>query len=862
MGVQHLLQPSFTGGELAPNLYSRVDTAKYQTALRLAHNSIVHPSGGISNRPGTIYAATAGDSTHPVRLVPFVFSTNQAYMLEFGHEYIRIQTDTGTILNTGGASVYEITTTYQGADLFKLKFAQSGNVLYIAHPGYPTATLTRFADAPPNWVLAELPFINGPFMLANSDPGVTLTPSISSGAILTASANVFLPGHVGALVQLVQPIGAQSTGECAISGTGVAGTIPCGGTWRLQTTGNWSGTLNVEMSLNSGPWTLIQQFISIEVGGVGSFNVDTFGTADGPFQVRINMVDFVTGTCYANLSADAFTNYGIGVIGTVTSPTVVSLSTLYNAPYLIYLNSVAVVEWAIGSWCTENGWPSSVCFFDDRLCLGATPTEPDSVWMSGSSDYVNFGVSNPVIDSDSVEEGLPSRQLNAVQNIAVLMDIMALTSSTEWLIAPTNGGSITPTSVGSKMQSSYGSSYVTPVNVGTHLLFVQQMGTVVRNLFLSFQVNGYDSDDLSIFSNHLLTNYQIVEMAYQQEPDSIVWCVRNDGVLLSFTYHIKQAVQAWTWCDTEGTFESVACIPAASGGYNEVWFVVNRGGTRFIERLSQRDTSTDPADQFFVDCGLTYDDPITVTAWSTTLGVTTFTADGHGLTNGQEIDYSISVDFPKFAPPVVNPVDAYLNGNRYVVGNVTTNTFTLKDLQGNQVNTDPYSFSSFGVVRLVVSTISGLGYLANQWVSILANGSVQPQQQVSFVGSQWQITLSPPASVVQVGLPYLSEVWTLNPEVRMQDGTVQDRKMRIPRATIRFLNSRGGVLGTTPDNALPIPPQRTTEPAGGPIQLKTTKMLTSINTDFDIQDVGVYYAQKDPLPFTILSITPQVDVGG
>jgi hypothetical protein len=134
---------------------------------------------------------------------------------------------------------------------------------------------------------------------------------------------------------------------------------------------------------------------------------------------------------------------------------------------------------------------------------------------------------------------------------------------------------------------------------------VQQMGTVIRNLIYQFSVSGYMGDDIIVMAKHLLTGHTIVEMAFQQEPDSILWAVRDDGKLLSLTYMREQEMLAWTLHDTDGLFESVSVIPNSTLGINEVWFVVNRGGVRFIERLAKRDMGGYAKDYMMLDCAVT-----------------------------------------------------------------------------------------------------------------------------------------------------------------------------------------------------------------------------------------------------------------
>jgi hypothetical protein len=187
--------------------------------------------------------------------------------------------------------------------------------------------------------------------------------------------------------------------------------------------------------------------------------------------------------------------------------------------------------------------------------------------------------------------------------MTALQGLVINTSDADFSISST--GPFTPSSVEQVCQGHRGSSNVTPALVGNEIIYVEPLGSVVRNLIYQFSVNGFMGDNISVLSQHLLTDNHIVEMAYQQEPDSIVWAVRDDGVLLSMTYMREQDVIAWTHHDTDGLFESVAVIPNPTLGINEVWFVVNRGGTRYIERLAKRDMGTDIKNYMMLDCAIT-----------------------------------------------------------------------------------------------------------------------------------------------------------------------------------------------------------------------------------------------------------------
>jgi hypothetical protein len=854
MAPFHSLQPTFAGGEFAPSLYLRVDLQKFGTGLKRAKNFFVHPHGGASNRPGTRFVREVKDSTKRTRLIDFQFSTTQAYAIEFGHLYVRFHTDGGTVMD--GLVPYEVVTPYTEDDLEDLKVTQSADVLYIVHPNYQPRTLSRLADAPPNWQMATFSFSEGPFMVSNTTESHTIAASATSGTgvTLTGSTATFDADHVGALWRIKHyvPGEAYKVSTLATNTNGTA--LNCGGTWRLITLGTWEGTVHIEKSTDGSTWTQLRQFSS--GSGGAAFNYNTFGTDEGQFLVRVRYAH-TSGTLQVELTTDPYEHTGIAEITGFTSATVATATIRERLA-----STSATWDWAEGSWSNYNGWPTDVVFFQDRLAFCATETEPQTVWFSETGEYTKFGRSNPIVDSDGISVNLPSRKLNGIRNLTGLQEIVALTSATDWTIGSSAGGAITPTTVDTKLHGYRGSSGVDPVIVGNRLIYVQPMGSVVRDMGYDYQVNGFRGENLSIFANHLFTGYSIRELAYQQEPDSLVWAIRSDGILLSMTYVPEQEVIAWTWHETEGEFESVCSLPA--DGYDEVWVIVKRGEKRNVERFVRRMASTDSRDQVFLDSSLTYDEPIEVE--SIAIGATVVvTSTGHGLSNGETVMMSgfeglsttITVDDVETE---FNP----LNWVRYQVINATANTYQLGEEEtGDPVDGTDWewiepitSYQSDGYARELVDTVAGLDHLEGETVKILADGNVYNDQVVSG----GEVTLDPPAAIVHVGLGYECDLQTLPVELRLQDGTTQDRSAQLPSVTIEFLNSRGGYIGTE-EAVLDEVVQREREALGSPIALFSGPYEQAVHGGYQ-KRVSIFFRQSDPLPVTILAIMPKVETGG
>lgn len=152
------VQSNFTAGEISPRLYGRTDLARYMAGAKEITNGIVLQHGGIRRRDGTIFVAEAG-GTGAVRLIRYVFNRDQAYCLEFGAGYIRFFTDNGAVVDSGN-NVYQISTTYTEDELFAIRFCQTGNEMFLAHPNHPLAQLSRLAHD--SWTISDVTYLNQP----------------------------------------------------------------------------------------------------------------------------------------------------------------------------------------------------------------------------------------------------------------------------------------------------------------------------------------------------------------------------------------------------------------------------------------------------------------------------------------------------------------------------------------------------------------------------------------------------------------------------------------------------------------------------------------------------------------------------
>ena len=605
------IQRSFTSGELAPGLRSRADLAKYVTGLALCENFIVRPQGGVYSRAGMRFVGEVGDSTKRARLIPFSFNTEQTYMLVFEHLTMRVIKDGGFVLDGAGPALFELVTPYTEAQLPRLAFTQTADVMTIVHPSHDPANLSRTGDAA--WSLDDVdysPTVASPTWAGDTVLTVTgatnaapckITTSVNHGLV---NGNTVLVDDLAGLVTLngnSYRITVVDADEFTLDGTNTTtdGTYTTGGTATLN------GTLN-SIGSGGGDFGKTYQYVvtAVDVNGVESLpstqqsvTVDSLSTT---FGINVSWVAVAAADYYRVYKCPSVDTSVFGWIGD-------SNTTTFDD-----FNVAPIVSDAPPGdrqpFAAVGDKPSAVSHYQQRQIFANTTNEPQTVYTTQTGNNNSLRVSNPSRDTDAVTFAIAAQQVNEIRHIVALNALILLTSGGEWRTTEGAGQVFTPSTVGVKIQSYNGASFVPPVVVNDTVIYVQEKGTKVRDLNYEFATDKYTGNDLSIMSSHLFERKQIEEMAHAAEPYGVLWCVRDDGVMVALTYQREHQVWGWHTHTTDGIFESVASI--TEGDRDAVYVIVNRtvnGATaRYVERMEAREEIASE-DCFYVDSGLTYD---------------------------------------------------------------------------------------------------------------------------------------------------------------------------------------------------------------------------------------------------------------
>lgn len=564
---------SFNAGEWSPKLEGRVDLEKYSNASRILENFIPQIHGGLEKRQGTRHVLEVKNSANSTILIPFEFSTEQAYVLEFGDLYMRVFKDNGVVLS--GPSPYELVTPYAAADVASIQYAQSADVLYLAHPEYAPRKISRTGHT--SWTITEIDFDWAPFLPENSDQSVTVYASAAtgSGVTLTASSSIFTSNMVGGYVKLREVPGSNH--DLWEPGVAVAATS----TRRYNnlvyytTAGGTTGTRPP-----------IHETGTESDGGVTDW--EYYHAGDGYLKVT----GFTSGTVVTG-----------DVVKRIPASTV-------GAPN-------ATWRWAMGAWSDEYGYPTTVTFFEDRLIWGGTTNNPQTLWGSKTGDYENH--ESGTNDDDAYIYTINSDQVNAIKWLSPERVLLIGTTGGEFAMrASSLEEAITPTNVRVTAETQFGSKAIKAIRVGNATLFVQRAGRKVREMQYEFDSDSYQAKDVSLLSEHI-TLPSVTNLVYQNQPGQVIWGVRSDGILLGFTYERTESVFGWHRHPLAGAkVKSLAVIPHPDGDRDQLWLVAERtinGSTvQYVEYLEKEwERTNDIEDAFFVDSGLTYDGAATTT---------------------------------------------------------------------------------------------------------------------------------------------------------------------------------------------------------------------------------------------------------
>ena len=840
---------NFTGGELSPRLDGRTDLTKYTSGCSTLENLVVYPHGSAARRPGSTYVAEVANSNNKTRLIPFEFSTTQTYMLEFSNLKMRVYKDSGAVLE-GDKTITGITQANPAVVTASSHgYSDGDEVLISGVVGMTEVNGKRFLVADKTTNTFELQDKDG------VDINSTSFTAYSSGGVSNKVFELTTPYTTAQLFDLKF---AQSADVMYI-------THPAHEVEKLSRTGHTSWTLT-DVDFTKGPMQDANTTDTTLNPGQSAV-----GTGIALVASAVTGVNSGSGFLSTDVGRFVFLSGGYAKITGVTDTTNATITIITALD-----SASATANWQLGAFSDTTGHPSCVTFFEQRLVFAGTTNQPQTIFFSRSGDYENMdaNIGGTVADDDAIIYTIASNQVNAIRFMTATRTLIIGTAGGEFTVS--GGGTdsaITPTNILIKKQSNHGSANVDAIAVGNATLFLQRAKRKIRELAYNFDVDGYIAPDMTILAEHI-SEGGLTQIAYQQEPNQIVYAVRSDGELVGLTYQREQQVTAWHRHIFGGRFGNATVtvtdfaniangtrivLTKADGTTTTFTSATSATSGKFHTTSSNNQTATNLKTLIDADSDFTATVSSNVVTITETLplstGFLTITSldDATRLTRtneGKAVCESVAV-----IPTDDTEYQVYVIVKRTINGATRRFVEILNVFDFDETDNTSFNFldSALSYSGSAVTTISGLDHLEGQTVSILANGATHPDKTVSS-GS---ITLDRSSTDVKVGLAYTSLLQTMRLNAGSQNGTSQGKTKRIYDITVRMFETIGVEVGPDLSNMERIPFRSSADLMDEGIPPFTGDKEVEFRGNYET-DGFIFVRQTQPLPFTILSLYPRL----
>lgn len=550
------VQTSFTGGEIGPELYGRFDLPFYANSLKSAINAHSVVQGGIISAPGTEYIAQTFYQVPEHILIPFVYNSTTAYVIEMA---------------SVGWRVYQGSTYVQGGplpsgldgDVSKIVYTQQDNFLLLWRSD--GQGIFRFAKIGAGFTITPVVFQVPPI----EEVGETRfnTTFTLAGTTLTAGAAAFQNADVGRQIKfsdgLLQITGFTSTTSVTVS------ILSAPSVSDIAAYGDFE--------LLDSPQSKVTPSGDLTVGGAATLTTAANAWKNNAQMTHVGMFVEI--------------NDGLIEITAVSSATVATGITRKN---LSTANAAFGGGWRVmqpiimTSYAATPGVGKIVdnfragCSFEGRLVFGGTVRYPNRLCMSVTGQFLNFATGEN--DSDGI-----ARDLDGYDQILHLVPsnrLYVFTYAAEYAVSGSDNGPVTPLSIVARSYTSYGSSdSVAPINVGKDVVMVQRIGQRIRGYSYQFSQDDFDAPDFTV-RHPTITEPGVVRLAYSDSPYQVMWALLADGTVALMCVDKASGTYAWSRFETDGDVLDITSVPESTGDSIYLFVKRNLNGvdTYMIER--------------------------------------------------------------------------------------------------------------------------------------------------------------------------------------------------------------------------------------------------------------------------------------
>lgn len=562
-------QHSWLGGVLDRELMGRQDLDRYASGASRIVNFLPQRRGSLAKRPGTDFVASlagfVGANT-PFRMIPFGYKSDDGRVLVVKSGAMKVYGRNGFVADVTGTIP-----SYTADELNSLCPAQCGDVLYLAQQNHPPAEVRHTTDA-------EYSFRNCPVNAATTSPKITG---------FSFRRKYFNPENYqkGRNAYDVKPSGTDATYL-----SGAASVSYCASV--VDSDGNES----VLASYASDHVTDV--IIASDSENKKSYNVLTVRYYAPWTDSQVIEVTAKTGLAsFKELRLYKDSGGTFGLIGVASKNQCKSGSYTFRDDNISPDTSVSPLE-AKTVFNAEGKYPAAVAVYQQRLVWASSKEDPARVWMSATGDLYQNRPHVTIQPDDPIDFILPITRFAKINFIVELRKLLMFSEACEWLVSSNSTSEgVAYDTIQATPHSYIGcDARLPPIVANTNILFAERTGRAVRSYGYQLEDDGFGGTDISVFSASVFAGKRIVDWTYQQHPQPTIWCVMDDGTLVSAVYMPEQQICAWSThvLGGGGRARAIACTWAIEGDTSSVLVAVERDGVVALEafRRPQQERTT------------------------------------------------------------------------------------------------------------------------------------------------------------------------------------------------------------------------------------------------------------------------------
>ena len=480
-----------------------------------------------------------------------------------------------------GAGVLSLPTSYGADALRRIRWDQSGDIMFLSCQGHEQRRIERRSLA--SWSVTRYLADDGPFQLTSGDAFVKMRVSERFGSTtLNCSSDYLTSDMEGQIIRLFHNRQNRSTilaGDeeytVPIRVAGINADDYSDRDWAYTVSGTWSGTLRVSRAYGDedGGYTWFRRATGDSSTEITSNVTNASNTDDDNnsiifYRIGFDTGGYTSGAAEVTVFYDGGTTIGIARIESVIDAQTATVDILRPPGATSYTK-----DWRAGDWSSNSGWPAAVAFYDGRLFWAGK----DKFWGSVSDQYYSFdedvdGDSAPILRNMAVGRG--------VQQAKWMLPLSRLIIGTEGCEISVKSSSLdeplTEDGITLKAFSDFGSSdNVSPVIAGNNGLFIDRTEIRLIEIADATGAGDYTSSEITKINRDILAP-GVVDLAAQRNPDTRAWLVKSDGSCVVLTYDEAEEIKAFTPVEVGGGGKMLSICVSRQNGLDRITAVFQR----------------------------------------------------------------------------------------------------------------------------------------------------------------------------------------------------------------------------------------------------------------------------------------------